>query len=154
MQNLENKASFETALLMWLGWISVVLALVGLIVSLFNPVALILSCVALILGGVSTVAGTSRLGKVVGVIIAVNIVAVAYLYPPSSDSSLFRFIAIVFTPAYLIAYALSQIGRWRLRNAIRLNADQSDESESEPESEPEPEPGRNKKNRTENRARV
>jgi len=150
MQNIESKASIETAWLIWLGWISVVLALVGLIVSLFDPVALILSCVALILGGVSTLAGTSRLGMVVGVIVAVNIGAVVFLFPPSSDSSLFHFIAIVFTPAYLIAYALSQIGRWRLRNAIRSNADQSDEPEPAPELEPE----RNKRSRTENRSRA
>lgn len=119
---MKCKASLESALLMWLGWLSVALALLGMLVSLADPVALVVSCVALILGGISALAGNTRLAAITGVIVALNMVAVAYSYSSSSNAPMYGFLALMFAPAYLVAYALSLFGRWRLRRAARLNS--------------------------------
>lgn len=118
---MKCKVSLETALLTWLGGLSIVLALLGMLVSLADPVALVVSCVALILGGVSTIGGKTRLASIVAVIVALNIVAVAYSYSSSTNAPMYGFLAVMFAPAYLIAYGLSLFGRWRLRRAARLN---------------------------------
>ena len=114
---MKCSVSLETSLLAWLGGLSVVLALLGMLVSLADPVALAVSAVALVLGGVSAIGGKVRLAALAGVIVALNIVAVAYAYSSSSNAAMYGFLAIMFTPAYLVAYGLSLFGRWRLRRA-------------------------------------
>ena len=122
---MKCKVSLETALLTWLAWISVCVALFGALISLADPVGLIVPFAALILAGISSVGGNLRFVWIVGVIVAATIIAVSYslpVTPPSSAISLLGFIAAMFSPAYLAAWALSVLGRWRVQRGTRLAA--------------------------------
>lgn len=122
---MKCKPSLESALLVWLGWISVCVTLFGAVISLADPVGLIVPFAALILAGISSVGGNPRFVWIVGVIVAATIIAVSYslpVSPPSSAISLLGFIAAMFSPAYLIAWALSVLGRRRVQRRARLVA--------------------------------
>ncbi|MBS4098890.1 MAG: hypothetical protein KGZ83_18870 [Sulfuricella sp.] len=115
------KHTLESALLLWLGWISLCIALFGAVISLADPVGLMIPFAALILAGISSVGGNLRFVRIVGGMVVATIIGVSQFAPPTPPTStitLLGFIAAMFSPAYLIAWGLTVLGRRRARRRL------------------------------------